>query len=65
MYVELSHLVGATDQPKELSFGGLKRRIRHHIQQANMKGSNGLMRGSFFRQYCFTLFFKAVKRREV
>ena len=65
MNIDLKHLVRATNQPKELPFSGLECGVRHHVQQAYMKSSNGLMRRPFFGQYCFPLLFKALKGRQI
>jgi hypothetical protein len=63
MNIELKHLVRSTNQPKELSFSRLKRRIRHHVQQAYMKSSNGLMRRPFFGAVLFPLAFQGAQRK--
>ena len=43
--IEVHRLAGAADQAHELLFSHLECRIRHHVEQPNVKGANVLAAG--------------------
>ncbi len=43
MHVELSDLVALADKPEELPLGRRQRRVRHHVEQADMQFADVLM----------------------